>query len=39
MVKLLEKEFKYYLDNMDIKANAFNIAYSGLSPVLKSEVH
>jgi predicted aspartyl protease len=24
---------------MDIKANAFNIAYSGLSPVLKSEVH
>lgn len=24
---------------MDIKANAFNIAYNGLSPVLKSEVH
>ena len=24
---------------MDIKANAFNVAYSGLSPVLTSEVH
>jgi len=24
---------------MDIKANAFNVAYDGISPILKSEVH